>query len=80
MDAPVKKEQYKQMAQTNIQYLLDGEKPRLIDEWQVIPQFWDAIRFIVDHNKGDGHICLRGLPFLLIQMKYNIQAQDDLVG
>lgn len=33
MDDPVKQEQYKQMAQTNIRFLLEGETPRLIDEW-----------------------------------------------
>ena len=48
MDDPTKQEQYRQMAQTNISFLLEGETPRLIDEWQEVPQFWDAIRFEVD--------------------------------
>ena len=48
MDDPTKQQQYKQMAQTNISFLLEGETPRLIDEWQEVPQFWDAIRFEVD--------------------------------
>ena len=60
MDDPIRKEQYKQMAQTNIKYLLKGENPRLIDEWQNVPQFWDAIRFEVDHNDGDGLFMLTG--------------------
>lgn len=60
MTDPLKKEQYKQMAQTNIKYLLEGEKPRLIDEWQGVPQFWDAIRFEVDHSDGDGLYMLTG--------------------
>ena len=50
MDDPLKKEQYIQMAQTNIRYLLEGPYPKLIDEWQEVPQFWDAIRFEVDHR------------------------------
>ena len=60
MTDPLKKEQYKQMAQTNIKYLLEGEKPRLIDEWQGVPQYWDAIRFEVDHSDGDGLYMLTG--------------------
>lgn len=60
MDDPLKQQQYKQMAQTNISLLLAGETPRLIDEWQTIPQFWDAIRFEVDHRDEDGQFILTG--------------------
>ena len=38
-----------EMADLNVRMLLKGDVPRLIDEWQVIPQIWDAIRFEVDH-------------------------------
>ena len=31
-----------------------------IDEWQDAPQFWDAIRFDVDHSEGFGHYILTG--------------------
>lgn len=48
------------MAETNIGYLLEGEVPRLIDEWQEFPQFWDAIRFEVDHRNEDGQFMLTG--------------------
>lgn len=57
---PQKKEQYMQMAQTDITYLLKGDTPRLIDEWQRIPQLWDAIRFEVDHREDDGQFILTG--------------------
>lgn len=60
MDDPSKQGQYKQMAQTNISFLLQGETPRLIDEWQEVPQFWDAIRFEVDHRDSDGQFILTG--------------------
>lgn len=60
MDDPSRKEQYKQMANTNIKYLLEGDTPRLIDEWQEVPQFWDAIRFEVDHREDDGQFMLTG--------------------
>ena len=60
MDDPTKQQQYKQMAQTDIGFLLEGETPRLIDEWQEVPQFWDAIRFAVDHRGEDGQFMLTG--------------------
>lgn len=42
------------------QELLEGEHPRLLDEWQIAPQLWDTIRFDVDHRKGNGHYILTG--------------------
>ena len=60
MDDPDKQAQYRQMAQTNIRLLLEGETPRLIDEWQQVPQFRDAIRFEVDHRNEDGQFMLTG--------------------
>lgn len=60
MDDPLKQDQYRQLAQTNIRFLLEGETPRLIDEWQEIPQFWDAIRFEVDQRNEDGQFMLTG--------------------
>ena len=40
--------------------LLKGDNPRLIDEWQIIPQIWDAIRFEVDHRREEGQFILTG--------------------
>lgn len=48
------------MAATNIKRLLVGDTPRLIDEWQIAPQLWDAIRFEVDHRRADGQFMLTG--------------------
>lgn len=48
------------LADIDIKVLLAGEKPRLIDEWQVIPKFWDAVRFHVDHVDGAGQFILTG--------------------
>lgn len=48
------------LAETNVKELLSGEQPRLIDEWQVSPQIWDAVRFQVDHESGWGHYLLTG--------------------
>jgi len=60
IDNPLKQAQYKKMAEMDISFLLNGDTPRLIDEWQQIPQLWDAIRFTVDHRDGDGHFILTG--------------------
>lgn len=48
------------LARTNISRLLAGETPRLIDEWQIAPQFWDAVRNEVDKRNEDGHFMLTG--------------------
>ena len=48
------------MASTNIKRLLVGDTPRLIDEWQIAPKLWDAIRFEVDHRGEDGQFMLTG--------------------
>lgn len=60
IDDPSKKDQYSQLVQTNINILLNGDTPRLIDEWQEYPQFWDAIRFEIDHRREDGQFILTG--------------------
>ena len=60
MDDPSNIQQNIQLAETNIKRLLQGENPRLIDEWQIAPQIWDAIRFETDHRKDDGLFMLTG--------------------
>ena len=60
MANPAKRKEYLQLAEMNIEQLLAGEKPRLIDEWQDAPQFWDAIRFKVDREGFEGQFILTG--------------------
>lgn len=60
MDDPRQQEYYQQLAQTDIGLLLAGDNPRLIDEWQEIPRFWDAIRFEIDRRGEDGLFMLTG--------------------
>ncbi len=60
MADPDTKNQNLAMAQTNIKRLLQGETPRLIDEWQLAPQFWDAVRNEVDKRSDDGQFLLTG--------------------
>ena len=40
--------------------LLTGEQPRLLDEWQIAPKLWDAVRHHVDNHKGQGQFILTG--------------------
>ena len=49
-----------QLADISPKSLLQGEAPRLIDEWQIAPKLWDAIRYEVDHRSGFGHFLLTG--------------------
>lgn len=60
MDDPTRVKQNMHLAETNIRMLLNGDTPRLIDEWQMAPQLWDAIRFEVDHRDDDGQFMLTG--------------------
>lgn len=47
-------------ASINPMILLDGEQPRLIDEWQDAPTIWDAVRTYCDEHHGQGHFILTG--------------------
>lgn len=47
-------------ADINPSKLLDGDTPRLIDEWQIAPKLWDAVRFEVDHRNKQGQFILTG--------------------
>lgn len=60
MDDPQRKLTYMRLAEMNIGRILEGETPHLIDEWQMAPQIWDAVRFEVDHREGMGHFILTG--------------------
>lgn len=60
MDDPEKKAQNIAMAELSPKRLLAGETPRLIDEWQLAPKLWDAIRFEVDHRGEMGQFVLTG--------------------
>lgn len=60
MDQPKDRAMNRQLAQINPELLLDGDTPRLIDEWQIAPELWDAVRFAVDHREGEGQFILTG--------------------
>ncbi len=60
MDNPEKMKQNITLSELNPRRLLAGNTPRLIDEWQLAPKLWDAIRFEVDHRDELGQFILTG--------------------
>lgn len=53
-------EKYKKVAENDVSLLLEGDKPRLIDEWQEIPSIWNAVRHDVDEQNKAGLYILTG--------------------
>ncbi len=60
MQDPVKKIHNLKMAELDPALLLEGDTPRLIDEWQLAPQLWDAVRFEVDKRDQFNQFILTG--------------------
>ncbi|MBR4537199.1 MAG: ATP-binding protein [Bacteroidales bacterium] len=60
MQDPDRREGYLASARTKPSLLLKGETPRLIDEWQVAPVLWDAVRHAVDERRMRGQFILTG--------------------
>lgn len=52
--------QNRQLAELSPALVLEGETPRLIDEWQEVPTLWDAVRFKVDQTTQKGQFILTG--------------------
>lgn len=52
--------QNRQLAELSPALVLEGEQPRLIDEWQEVPPIWDAVRYAVDQNTQKGQFILTG--------------------
>lgn len=48
------------IAETAPDLLLEGDKPRLIDEWQIAPSLWDSVRVAVDDSGETGQYLLTG--------------------
>lgn len=61
MQDPDKSASYLMAADTKPSLLLQGDTPRLLDEWQSAPVLWDAVRFMVDQRGGKpGQFILTG--------------------
>lgn len=60
MQNPKTKKMVLEMASSNPLELLKGDKPRLIDEWQICPDLWDTIRYDIDSSNGSNKYILTG--------------------
>ncbi len=52
--------QNRRLAEMSPSLILDGETPRLIDEWQEAEPIWDAVRYAVDQSGLKGQFILTG--------------------
>lgn len=52
--------QNRQLAELSPSLILEGNRPRLIDEWQEVPPIWDAVRHAVDQTPEKGQFILTG--------------------
>ena len=59
MADPTGSYQARRLATLEPSLALQGDRPRLIDEWQEVPSIWDAVRYQVDSD-GEGRSSLRG--------------------
>ncbi|NMW65423.1 ATP-binding protein [Mobiluncus mulieris] len=48
------------LARLDPKFVLEGAAPHLVDEWQDVPELWDAVRFAVDQNPAKGQFILTG--------------------
>ena len=60
LDEPDRLAQNLELAAIRPSRLLEGDKPRLIDEWQIAPALWDAVRHAVDCARAQGLFILTG--------------------
>ena len=60
MQDPDKRVSYLKAADTKPSLLLKGDVPRLLDEWQMAPVLWDAVRYEVDMRGISGQFILTG--------------------
>ena len=60
MQDPDRGPSYMKAADAMPSILLEGDVPRLIDEWQMAPVLWDAVRFAVDQRQLTGQFILTG--------------------
>lgn len=72
------REQNTKLASIDPHLILDGPTPRLIDEWQVAPVLWDAVRFEVDHRREHGQFILTGS--VTVPMEAGNQIQHTGTG
>lgn len=74
MDNPRLRDSYVEAVGIDPDLILDGDVPRLIDEWQIAPRLWDAVRFAVDHRNEDGQFILTGSAVPLVDTEESLRT------
>ena len=72
-------ERSKDLIEYNPDYLLEGDTPRLLDEWQTIPALWDEVRSAVDERHQFGQFILTGSS-VLPQANETIHSGTGRIG
>jgi predicted AAA+ superfamily ATPase len=54
--------------------LLEGDTPRLIDEWQLAPELWNSVRFAVDRRNEAGQFILTGSVVVKDEVKKRLHS------
>ena len=60
LDSPSMYPSYSKLGDIDPLQLLEGDTPRLLDEWQLVPKLWDAVRYEVDTRGKEGQFILTG--------------------
>lgn len=60
LDEPSKRQENIAISEISPNKLLNGNNPRLLDEWQIAPKLWDAVRYEVDMRDKEGLFILTG--------------------
>ncbi len=60
LNDPIHGFEFRELAKMDPYAVLEGERPRLVDEWQEVPSMWDAVRFAVDRAGASGQFILTG--------------------
>ena len=68
--------QNRQLAELSPALVLEGETPRLIDEWQEVPPLWDAVRYKVDQTAQKGQFILSPAPPPRTTKVFSTAARD----
>lgn len=63
----------RQLAETDVSLIFEGETPKLIDEWQEVPEIWDATRYKCDEDGIKGKYILTGSTVLSKQKQEKIK-------
>ena len=73
MDEPERRAQNIEIATLTPSKILQGLYPRLIDEWQIAPQLWDAIRYKADRESILGGYMITGsaVPVDVDELKHS---------